>query len=52
MGDTIKAFLEFLVDLFAALSNFLGGKIGSFNVEGILDILNGGTGDDTADEEK
>ena len=47
MGDAIKAFLEFLVDLFAALSEFLGGKVGSFNLDGILDVFNG---DDTADE--
>lgn len=40
MSDAIKAFLEFLVDLFAALSTFLSG-IGSKGGAGLGDIING-----------
>lgn len=41
MADAIKAFLEFLVDLFAALSEFLGGKVGTINLDGIMDLFGG-----------
>ncbi len=39
MGDAIKAFLEFLVDLFAALSEFLGGKVGTINLDSIMNLF-------------
>ena len=40
MADAAKAFLEFLVDLFAALSAFLSG-IGSKGGAGLGDLING-----------
>lgn len=49
MADALQAFLEFLVDFFAALSTFLGGKL-NLDFGNIVDnLLNGGE-DEGADE--
>lgn len=44
--DAINAFIQFLVDLFSALSMFLTGESASFDLSGILSGLVGG--DDTS----
>lgn len=50
MADVIKAFIEFLVDLFSALSEFLGGK--TFDISTIADgLLGGGDDEETKTEE-
>ena len=41
MADALKAFLEFLIDLFSALATFLGGDA-EFDFEGIINnFING-----------
>ena len=44
--DAIKAFFQFLVDLFSALSTFLTGESGTFNLG---DLFGGLSDDETAD---
>ena len=34
--DAIKAFFQFLVDLFSALSTFLTGESGTFDLSGLF----------------
>ncbi len=44
--DAIQAFIQFLVDLFSALSRFLTGESASFDLSDLFGGLIGG--DDTA----
>lgn len=41
--DAVKAFIQFLVDLFSALSTFLIGGEGGFDLSGLLGGLTGQT---------
>lgn len=45
--DALSAFIQFLVDLFSALSTFLTGEGGAFDISGLLGGL---TGEDTSEE--
>ena len=45
MADAIKAFLEFLIDLFSALANFLGADA-DFDFENIINNILDGASDD------
>ena len=45
--DAIKAFFQFLVDLFSALSTFLTGESGTFDLSSLFGGLIDG-GDNTA----
>ncbi len=46
--EAIQAFVQFLVDLFSALSMFLTGEGGSFDIGGLFGGLTGG--EDTSEE--
>lgn len=48
MADSLKAFFEFLIDLFSALATFLGGE-GDFD---FINTLKGILGGDDAGEEE
>ncbi|MBQ9946341.1 MAG: hypothetical protein IJO68_07450 [Clostridia bacterium] len=51
MEDLFKAFLDFMTDLFAALSEFLGKNLGIGDIIGSLEGVVGGEEDTTADAE-
>ena len=52
MADAIKAFLEFLIDLFSALAKFLGVDA-DFDFENVINnILDGAAEEDTEETEK
>lgn len=51
MADAIKAFLEFLIDLFSALATFLGGDA-EFDFTAVINnFLNGGEGETDGEAE-
>ena len=51
MADAIKAFLEFLIDLFSALAKFLGADA-DFDFENMINNILDGASDDAEETEK
>lgn len=50
MEDFIKAFIEFLTDLFAAISEFVGGNLAIGDIlGGLTDVLEGETATEKAE---
>ena len=51
MEDFIKAFIEFLTDLFAAISEFVGGNLVIGDIlGGLTDVMGGETSTEAAAE--